>query len=358
MGERRPAMSATQHLASPPAHPSASPASRSFEMRELRYFHSLARAGNFGRAARELSVSQPTLTKQVHKLEEKLGTPLFIRHGRGVTLTAAGMCLLDRLDIVMNLLNAPLQEAAAPRETTGTVSLALSAECAPLLVPMLMARCHDRWPRLELSIREADSASLEEWVLSGRVDVAVLQDPAILTGLAIEPVLTERLGLVVSPRSPLGASDAPVRARDLVGLPMILPSPRHWIRRRVENAWFRRGIALDLLRQVESITVTKEMLRNDLGCSILPHAVARDEIARGCLVFRPIEQMPLAAVHAIARRKEASGVPVIHAFARTLRDVMTELVSQGIWTGATLAEDVLGDMPDADAVPETEVAVP
>ena len=205
-----------------------------------------------------------------------------------------------------------------------------------------MTNTQRSWPRLTLTIRETDSASLEEWVIAGRVDVALLQDPAILEELRVEPVVTERLGLVVSVRSPLGETNTPVRARDLSGLPMILPGPRHWIRRRVDNAWFRRGIALDPLQQVESIAVTKEMVRNDLGCSILPHAVVRDEIARGCLVFRPIEQMPLLAVHAIARRKETGAVPVIHQFASTLRDAMVELVGQGAWIGATLIDAAPG----------------
>ena len=57
---------------------------RPFDLRELRYFHSVARTGNFGRSARELNVSQPAISHQVRKLEEGLGTQLLVRHGRGV----------------------------------------------------------------------------------------------------------------------------------------------------------------------------------------------------------------------------------------------------------------------------------
>ena len=312
-------------------------AHRPLEMRELRYFHSVARAGNFGRAARELDVAQPTITKQVQKLEESLGTQLFIRHGRGVTLTPAGSCLLDRIDIIMNLLRAPLHEARGPEAPAGTVSLALPPECSPLLVPPLIARCRALWPRLGLTVREADSASLEEWVLGGRIDVALLQDPAALDELEVDPILTERLGLVVSARSSLGDSSAPVRARDLAGLAMILPQPRHWIRRRVENAWFQRGLNLDRVQEVEGVAVMKEMARNELGCAILPFSAVRDEVGRGLLAFRPIEQMPLFAVHAIARRRGGDAPPVIPAFARALREVMSALVDQGSWAGASLA---------------------
>src|SRR5580704_5512029 len=80
-------------------------ASRALELRELRYFHSVARTGNFGRAARELNIGQPNVSHQVQKLEQELGTQLLIRHGRGVTLTRAGSCLMERLDVILGLLN-------------------------------------------------------------------------------------------------------------------------------------------------------------------------------------------------------------------------------------------------------------
>jgi LysR family nitrogen assimilation transcriptional regulator len=297
----------------------------------------VARAGNFGRAARELNLSQPTITHQIQKLEEGLGTQLFIRHGRGVTLTPAGACLFDRLDIIMHLLSAPLGDAPSPERAVGTLSLALPAECAPLLVPALLAACRTRWPGLTLTVREGDSASLEEWVIAGRADIGVLQDPPALDALEIEPVLTERLGLVAGARSPMGGASTPVRPYELAGLPMILPYSRHWIRRRVENAFFRRGIALDHVQQIESLTVTKAMVREGQDCTILPFAAVQEEAARGTLVFRPIEQMPLFAVHAIAWRKPADAPPAA-AFARTLREVMCDLTARGLWAGASVAD--------------------
>ena len=64
---------------------------------EFRYFLSVAQTGNLGRAARLLNVSQPAISLQLRKLEDGLGTQLLLRHSRGVTLTAAGACLRDRL---------------------------------------------------------------------------------------------------------------------------------------------------------------------------------------------------------------------------------------------------------------------
>jgi LysR family nitrogen assimilation transcriptional regulator len=311
-------------------------AGRRLELRELRYFHSVARTGNFARAARELRIGQPNVSHQVQKLEQELGTQLLIRHGRGVTLTQAGSCLMERLDVILGLLSAPLEAAPAPERTTGNISLALPAESAPFLVPRLLEACRAQWPHVTLAIREGASASLEEWVLDRRVDIAVLQDPPALDELDVEPVLTERLGLVSGVRTIRLEGTDFVRFRQLAGLKLILPHPRHWIRRLVDGAAFRRGIVLDEVQQVDGVPLTKEMVRDGVGHTVLPCVAVRDEVARGTLLFHPIEHDSLQAVHAVASRGGAAPAPFVTDVRHLLRDVMSNLVKSGAWTGATV----------------------
>lgn len=307
---------------------------RALELRELRYFHSVARTGNFGRAARELNIGQPNVSHQVQKLEQELGTRLLIRHGRGVTLTQAGSCLMERLDVILGLLNAPLEPAPAPEQTTGTISLALPSESAPFLVPRLLEAARTQWPDLTLVIREGVSASLEEWVLDRRVDIAVLQDPPALPGLDIKPVVTERLGLVSGVRTIRLEDMDSVRVRHLAALRLILPHPRHWIRRLVESAAFRRGIVLNQVQQVDGVALTKEMVRDGYGHTILPFVAVRDEVARGSLAFCPIDREPLLTVHAIASRGGAAPDPFVTEVRHLLRDEMFRLARSGAWAGA------------------------
>jgi LysR family nitrogen assimilation transcriptional regulator len=311
-------------------------AGRALELRELRYFHSVARTGNFGRAARELNIGQPNVSYQVQKLEQELGTQLLIRHGRGVTLTQAGSCLMERLDVILGLLSAPLDPGPATEQVAGTISLGLPAESAPFLVPGLLQECRARWPELTLKVREGISASLEECVLDRRLDIALLQDPPTLDELDAEPILTERLGLVSGVRTIRVEGADSVRVRQLAGLKLILPHPRHWIRRLVDSAAFRRGIALDPIQQVDGVSLTKEMVRNGLGHTVLPYVAVRDEVARGTLEFRPIEHDPLLTIHAIACRGGIAPAPFVAGVRRLLRDVMSNLVTTGVWAGAAL----------------------
>jgi LysR family nitrogen assimilation transcriptional regulator len=310
-------------------------AGRALELRELRCFHSVASAGNFGRAARELNLAPPSLTQQVQKLELELGTQLLIRHRRGVTLTQAGSSLMDRIDVIMSLLSAPLEQAPAPEQTAGTISMALPSESAPFLVPRLLEACRAQWPNVTLAIREGTSASLEEWVLDRRVDIALLQDPPTLDELDVEPVATERLGLVSCVR--VADDTGPVRVRQLAGLKLILPHARHWIRRLVESAAFRRGIVLDQVLQADGVALTKEMVHDGLGHTVLPLIAVRDEVARGTLAFRPIEHDTLLTVHAIASRGGVAPAPFVTDVRCRLRDAMSHLARSGAWIGASAA---------------------
>jgi LysR family nitrogen assimilation transcriptional regulator len=331
-------------------------AGRTPELRELRYFHSVARTGNFGRAARELNIGQPNISHQVQKLEQELGTQLLIRHGRGVTLTKAGSCLMERLDVILGLLSTPLEPAAAPERTSGTISVALPPESAPLLVPRLLAACRERWPHVTLAIREGASASLEEWVLDRRVEIAVLQDPPALDELTIEPVVTERLGLVSGVRAiRLDGADA-VRVRQLGELQLILPHPRHWIRRLVDSAAFRRGIVLNQVQQVDGVALAKEMVRDGAGHTVLPFVAVRDEVARGTLSFLPIDHDPLLTVHAIASRSGIAPAPFVTEVSGVLREVMSRQARNGLWPGASVTG--IPVKPEGISFhPELEVAI-
>jgi LysR family transcriptional regulator, nitrogen assimilation regulatory protein len=308
---------------------------RSLDLRELRYFHSVARTGNFGRSARDLNISQPAISHQLRKLEEGLGTQLLVRHGRGVMLTPAGACLRDRLDTVMQLLSSPLDEGTAGASVPGSLSLAIHAETGPLLVAQLANEFRARWPDVALDIREGSGTDLEEWVLHRRVDVAIMQDPPKLDELKVTPVLKESLGLVISVGSSAIGDSRPLRLRDLDGQSLILPSRQHWIRRRVAAAAQRYGLRLEPILQVDSVASTKAIVRNGLGCTILPLTAVQDEVARGVLAFRPIVHPELVSVCAIARHY-ATAAPIVATFADIAHQAMTALAQSGVWPGAQI----------------------
>jgi LysR family nitrogen assimilation transcriptional regulator len=303
------------------------------ELRELRYFAAAARTGNLGQAARDLMVTAPAISQRLRKLEDALGTQLLVRHSRGVTPTLAGACLLERIDSILNLLDAPLDPAAAGAAICGTVSVAVPAEIGPLLAAPLMQQVLRRWPGMTLDLQESN-CGIESRLAGGLVDIALLQDPPDLDGLRIEPLLTEGLGLVASPGATLAGSSLPLRLRDLGGVKLILPNPRHWLRRALTRTAFQRGVRLDVVLQVDSVAMTKEMVRNGMGCTVLPAVAVREEIARGSLVFRPLAQPAVLATHAIAMRDTAA--QPVRDIALGMGDVIRCLTASGAWPGAQM----------------------
>ena len=326
------------------------------ELRELRYFAAAARTGNLSRAAQELNVTPPAVSQQLRKLEDELGTHLLIRHGRGVTPTPAGACLLQRIDVVLRMLNAPLDpepasDATASDTIGGTVSLALPAEIATLLVAPLVAQVRSRWPGITLDLQESAGGGTESRLLCGQTDIAVLHDPADLDELQIDRLLTEGLGLVVSPRDALAESALPLRLRDLARVPLILPNARHWIRRLLAKAGFQRGVRFDPVFQTDSVSMSREMVGDGLGCTILPAAAVRDEVARGALVFRVLEQPAVSASCAVAFGRAAA--PVVRDIAQVMGDAIRSLAASGSWPGARLVHP-----PAPPALVEPEHGMP
>jgi LysR family transcriptional regulator, nitrogen assimilation regulatory protein len=328
------------------ASPDYAAREKALGMRELRYFLSAALTGNLGQAARALNVSPAAISQQIRKLEEGIGTPLLLRHGRGVTPTPAGACLRDRLHTVIQLLTAPL-DGMEPKSLPGVISFGVSAETGgPLIVP-LVESCRLRWPHVTLDVREGFGADLAEWIVHRYVDVAILADPPVLSELEVIPIMTEDLGLVAPVHSRIAQDPRPLPVRELISEPLILPSEQHWLRRRLDQATMQRGVDLAPVLQVDSTTLSKVMVRSGFGYAVLPGTSVQTEVAQGIFTFRPIIRPSLACTHSIAFHRAASNE--LAAFADLVRETMTNLAHNGTWFGIhAVARRPLGDRIEAN----------
>ena len=306
------------------------------DIRCLLSFVCIARLGNVGYAARELQVSQPTLSRQMQTLEEAFATRLFIRHGRGVTLTQPGSRLLRRLDTALPLLTLPLDgDRRAEPETgisssraTENVSLGIIPGIGASIVSRVVPQFRARWPNLKLNVEEAPSSILEERLVGQQLDLAVLQDPPCLETLHTEAIWADRFGLIASARTVVGDDHSPIRLHDLVTLPLVLPPATNNIRRRLEKACFQHGLRLSPLVETDSLQVAEAIIRSGLAFAVFPSLMVREEVDRGNLIFREIEQPTVTTVHAVAANREGIS-SVVTEFVAMVREVMISLVGTG-----------------------------
>jgi LysR family nitrogen assimilation transcriptional regulator len=308
------------------------------DVRCLLSFASIARAGNFGYAARELQVSQPTLSRQMQSLEETFAVKLLIRHGRGVTLTQAGSRLTRRLETALPLLTAPLNRdrlaehdvgMTSSSSETGNVSFGVIPGIFGSLMPGIVPQFRARWPDVKLRVDEQSSAKLEERLIAQRLDVAVLQDPPLLEALSTEPILTDRFGLVASAHTSVGSNRSTIRLHDLASLPLVLPQTKDNVRRRLEKACFQHGLRLCPSVETDSVQVVQAMVRSGLAFTVLPSLMVLDEVGWGRLIFRDIEQPAITTVHAISANRLSRSPPFVPEFIALVRDAMITLVGSG-----------------------------
>ncbi len=179
------------------------------ELFQLRYFAAAARSGNFSKAAKEVCISQPSLSQQIANLEREIGTPLFIRQGRSVLLTDAGHTLLEHAERIL------AQEREAFRAVRAVVGLErgrLSLWTLPTpgqsLLPNALVPFRKAHPGVEITVHEAVPArAVAEAVATGKADLGFVHVPYGISGLSEHTLLTEELALVVPDSHPLALGD-------------------------------------------------------------------------------------------------------------------------------------------------------
>lgn len=194
------------------------------DIRLLRYFLMAAKEQNFTKAAEQLHITQPTLSRQLAALEEEVGTPLFLRGSRSMTLTEAGLLLKRRALEIIDLEEKTLDELRVKSELTeGTVTIGCGEFAAVEALAEICRRYKEKYPLVQIAIHTATADSVYEMMNKGLADI----------GLFLEPVNTEELDYIrmtesdhwvvgMRPDDPLAEKEYITKA-DLTGLPLILP---------------------------------------------------------------------------------------------------------------------------------------
>ncbi len=193
------------------------------ELRHLRYFVAVAETLNFGRAARRLAISQPPLSRQIQALEEELGTPLFARTRRSVTLTPAGAALLPEARRLLREAEA-LKEGARRLASgeAGTVALGFISVAAYNVLPALVPQFRKRHPGVKLALQEGLTDVLLAALAQGEIDAGMVLPPVNDPRFAYRPLVRDRLLVALPARARDRFARGPLPLASLAGEPFIL----------------------------------------------------------------------------------------------------------------------------------------
>jgi DNA-binding transcriptional LysR family regulator len=170
------------------------------ELSDLVTFSTVARAGGVTRAADELNTVQSNITQRIKALEAEIGTPLFERHSRGMTLTGAGRRLLPYAQRMAALSREAVLAARDDGEPKGPLAIGSLETTAAVRLPLLLAEFHRRYPAVQLSLRTATTADLVAAVLDGALDGAFVAGPIEHAELMTSIAFKEELVLITARR--------------------------------------------------------------------------------------------------------------------------------------------------------------
>ncbi len=196
----------------------------------------------------------------------------------------------------------------------------------------MIRRFHERWPKASLHVSEGLSTSLQEWLLDGRIQVAVVYNQPLLEAFDVRPIFSKRMVLV----GPPGETPKSVRIMGLADFPLILPGLPHSNRRLIEQVAAQSGFHLNVIFDVDSVSLTKRMVAEGMGYSILAHAAVQEDVAMGGLVGHAIERPGIRSTVSLTTLKDRRSSRLALSWEKILLETLEELVTAGAWMDATL----------------------
>lgn len=266
-------------------------------LRQLQYFARVVETGNITRAAEQLYVAQPALGLQIRQLEQELGVGLLSRHSRGVSPTRAGQLLFERACEILRLVDeTERQVAAAGRQEREGIVLGLTNGFANIVGRDLVLQARRDLPGVNLSLVEERSVVLVDALEKHEIDIALAYEVHERPGLLRVPLIEEEtLFVSAAPRAAVGRKKQwqTMEFSELAAHPLVMPGPRDGVRQQVLATAKRLALQLDVILDVSSVSMMKNMVANGDACAVMPYGNVIDDMQRGRIMGRRIVNPPL-----------------------------------------------------------------
>ncbi len=240
--------------------------------RQFNAFLTVARLGNFTRAAAKLAISQSTLTVQIRNLEQTLGVRLFDRNRRQVSLTAVGRSLVGPLDSIVeqieSLIASTRDKSAMQR---GVVTVAALPSVTGGLLPSVIASFMDANPGIKVRVHDVVAQRVVDLVRTGDVDFGIGSLARKDREITTEPLWTDEIWVFVERGHEIAAKRS-MRLADLAKVPLIMTTRDSSVRHLFEKATDRAGLAFSPAFEVHYMSTALALARAGLGAAVLPKA--------------------------------------------------------------------------------------
>lgn len=297
------------------------------ELTYLQYFLRVAELGSINRAALDLNLSQPALSRNIAALEHEVGTALFLRRRDGVKLTEAGRLFADRARPLLGQFALIKEEVG--QTAAGQVTLGLPQAWQNVFTIAFLGQFVQRHPAVALKIYDGVSNILRDYLLSGLVDICIMPfEPLSPLGYTQTPLVRE-------PMIALGDAKAGFRPAEEVPLSalenswIIMPGRTNVLRQQVEQAFMRRGMRMRMQVEPSTQDLCIECARNGLGIGIVPASCLQGYANTDNLSWAPLKG--ICATWSLYENEARAHSEAVRA-ARQL--IIDALAGKPLWFGA------------------------
>ncbi|SDC77639.1 LysR family transcriptional regulator [Paraburkholderia lycopersici] len=292
--------------------------------RQLKYFVATAELGQLSQAAIHLTISQSAVTSAIKELEDSLGTQLFLRTATGVTLTATGRRFLNHAYTILASVDEAMRIPNLESTLTGMLAIAASYTVLGYFLPHHIQRLNALYPRLTIQLHELNRDAIEEGLITGQYDMAVLLTSNVSNPeLALEPMIHSVRRLWVGGHHPLLKRES-VTFSEVAHEPFVMltvdeaaqTAMRYWN----ETPW-RPNVIL----RTSSVEAVRSMVANGSGVALLSDMVYRPWSLEGrrietIMLLDPVPAMSVG----LAWRKNKELSPAMHAVREYFRHTFME----------------------------------
>ncbi|PPL20280.1 LysR family transcriptional regulator [Microterricola pindariensis] len=307
-------------------------------LEQLQSFVEVAQTGHFTRAAAQLHLAQPSLSRQISTLEADLGAPLFHRVRGNITLTAAGESLLPlakRMLADAEAVRYEMQELAGLR--SGRVRLGATPTLCISLVAEVLTAFHAAYPGIQLHLTEGGSRGLLEELAGGALDLALIttteDGPGPSTGLRRIPLLTEELVVVSAAHGAHFGDRTSITLAELAALPQITFHENYDLRAATMQAFAEAGLSPQIVLEGSEMDAVLRCVERGLGVAVVPAMVLAD---RPGLCSVRLSAPRLTRSISLAHRGDVALTRAAEAMQRMIVDTADILASVGAAGGALI----------------------
>lgn len=292
-------------------------------LKQLRYLVALAEEKHYRRAAEVCGVSQPSLSVQLQKLEDQLGSRVVERARAGITFTPIGREIVARARSILIDVQAMSDFAeSAQHGLSGTIRMGVHSTLGPYLMPKIVSKLHRNHPDFKLYIRESLPSQLEAELLAGTHDIILSNLPSRRADIVAAPLFQEPIFLVVSADHPLASKDH-VLPSDLTGLPVLSLSPGYHLHNQVHDLCNEFGA--NLIRDYEgtSLDALRQMVAMNMGTTFVPALYVKSEVhTDGDVVALPLKGRRVFRSIGLFWRKGTGRAPAFEKLDQFFRDTV------------------------------------